>query len=37
MARNKRREPETARIEAVTHDGKGIVAMSGKKVFVTRG
>jgi 23S rRNA (uracil1939-C5)-methyltransferase len=35
MARNKRREPETARIEAVTHDGKGIVAMSGKKVFVT--
>ena len=33
MARN-RREPETARIEAVTHDGKGIVAMSGKKVFV---
>jgi 23S rRNA (uracil1939-C5)-methyltransferase len=34
MAR-KRREPETAQIEAVTHDGKGIAAIEGKKVFVT--
>lgn len=34
MAR-KRREPETARIEAVTHDGKGIAAIEGKKVFVS--
>lgn len=30
----RRREPETARIEAVTHDGRGIAAVSGKKVFV---
>ena len=29
------REAETARIEAVTHDGKGIAAVSGKKVFVS--
>ena len=29
------REAETARIESVTHDGKGIAAVSGKKVFVT--
>jgi 23S rRNA (uracil1939-C5)-methyltransferase len=29
-----RREPETARIESVTHDGKGIAALPGKKVFV---
>ena len=28
------REPETASIESVTHDGKGIAAISGKKVFV---
>lgn len=28
------REPETARIESVTHDGRGIAAVSGKKVFV---
>jgi 23S rRNA (uracil1939-C5)-methyltransferase len=28
------REAETARIESVTHDGKGIAAISGKKVFV---
>ena len=28
------REPETARIESVTHDGKGIAAIPGKKVFV---
>jgi 23S rRNA (uracil1939-C5)-methyltransferase len=34
MAR-KKREPETAQIEAVTHDGKGIAAIEGKKVFVT--
>lgn len=34
MAR-KRREPETAQIESVTHDGKGIAAVAGKKVFVT--
>jgi len=33
MAR-KRREPETATIDAVTHDGRGIVGMQGKKVFV---
>jgi 23S rRNA (uracil1939-C5)-methyltransferase len=31
----KKREPETARIEAVTHDGKGIASVDGKKVFVT--
>ncbi len=34
MARKKRREPETARIESATHDGRGIAAVSGKKVFV---
>jgi len=28
------REPETARIDSVTQDGKGIAALSGKKVFV---
>ena len=33
MAR-KRREPETALIESVTHDGRGIAAVTGKKVFV---
>ncbi len=33
MAR-RRREPETARIESVTHDGRGIAAIEGKKVFV---
>lgn len=33
MAR-RRREPETARIESVTHDGRGIAAVTGKKVFV---
>jgi len=33
MARRKR-EPETALIESVTHDGRGIAALSGKKVFV---
>ncbi|MDH4046770.1 MAG: 23S rRNA (uracil(1939)-C(5))-methyltransferase RlmD [Gammaproteobacteria bacterium] len=30
----KKREPETARIDAVTHDGRGIAAVTGKKVFV---
>jgi 23S rRNA (uracil1939-C5)-methyltransferase len=34
MARRKPREPETAQIEAATHDGRGIAAMEGKKVFV---
>ena len=34
MAR-RRREPETARISAVTQDGRGIAAISGKKVFVS--
>jgi 23S rRNA (uracil1939-C5)-methyltransferase len=33
MAR-RRREPETARIDAATHDGRGIAAVEGKKVFV---
>ena len=33
MAR-KRREPETAVIESSTHDGRGIAAVNGKKVFV---
>ena len=28
------REPETARIDSVTHDGKGIAAIPGKKVFI---
>ena len=32
--KRRRREPETARIESVTHDGKGIAALEGKKVFV---
>ncbi len=30
----KKREPETARIDSSTHDGRGIAATSGKKVFV---
>jgi 23S rRNA (uracil1939-C5)-methyltransferase len=34
MARKKRREPETARIVSVTHDGRGIADSEGKKVFV---
>ncbi len=34
MARRKRREPETATITAVTHDGRGIASTGGKKVFV---
>jgi 23S rRNA (uracil1939-C5)-methyltransferase len=29
-----RREPETATIDALTHDGRGIAAIAGKKVFV---
>lgn len=33
MAREKR-GPETGHIDAVTHDGRGIVATAGKKVFV---
>ncbi|MGB5258120.1 MAG: 23S rRNA (uracil(1939)-C(5))-methyltransferase RlmD [Woeseiaceae bacterium] len=33
MAR-RRREPETAAIQAVTHDGKGIASLDGKKAFV---
>ena len=32
--RRKRREPETATITAVTHDGRGIAASGGKKAFV---
>lgn len=34
MARRKRREPEVALIESATHDGRGVAAMDGKKVFV---
>jgi 23S rRNA (uracil1939-C5)-methyltransferase len=35
MARRRRRhEPESARIESSTHDGRGIVTVDGKKVFV---
>ncbi len=34
MARKKRRGPETARISAATHDGRGIADTEGKKVFV---
>lgn len=34
MARKKRREPETAAITSVAHDGRGIAATEGKKVFV---
>jgi 23S rRNA (uracil1939-C5)-methyltransferase len=30
----KRHEPETATIDAMTHDGRGIAAVNGKKVFV---
>ena len=33
MARRKR-EPETASIDSTTHDGRGIAATGGKKVFV---
>ena len=31
MGRKKPREPETAMIDAVTHDGRGITATDGKK------
>lgn len=31
----RRREPETATINSATHDGRGIAAVSGKKVFVS--
>ena len=34
MARRKRREPETGQVAGVTHDGRGIVTTTGKKVFV---
>ena len=34
MGRRRQREPETARITGVTHDGRGIADVSGKKVFV---
>jgi len=34
MARKKQRGPETATIESVSHDGRGIAAIEGKKVFV---
>ncbi len=30
----RRREPETAKINSVTHDGKGIASLDGKKAFV---
>lgn len=30
----KRRAPETAEIDGISHDGKGIAAVEGKKVFV---
>mgnify|MGYP001156747326 CR=1 FL=1 len=35
MPRKKRREPETAYIDSSTHDGRGIAAIEGKKVFVS--
>jgi 23S rRNA (uracil1939-C5)-methyltransferase len=31
---SRRREPETATIDAVSHDGRGIAALEGKKIFV---
>lgn len=35
MSRKRRKhEPETAEIESVTHDGRGIAAVDGKKVFI---
>lgn len=35
MSRRRKREPETARISAVTHDARGIADLPGKKVFVS--
>ena len=35
--RRRRREPEEGVIQSVTHDGRGIVAGEGKKVFVAGG
>jgi 23S rRNA (uracil1939-C5)-methyltransferase len=34
MGRRRQREPDTARITGVTHDGRGIADVTGKKVFV---
>jgi len=34
VARRKKREPEVADIVSATHDGRGIAAVDGKKVFV---
>jgi 23S rRNA (uracil1939-C5)-methyltransferase len=34
VTRRRRREPETAQIASVSHDGRGIAAVEGKKVFV---
>jgi 23S rRNA (uracil1939-C5)-methyltransferase len=34
VARRRRREPETAAIRSVTHDGRGVAAVEGKAVFV---
>ena len=34
MGRRRKREPETAHISGVTHDGSGIADLEGKKVFV---
>ena len=34
MGRKRQREPETAAISSATHDGRGIAAVEGKKVFV---
>jgi len=34
MRRRRQREPETAHIVGVTHDGRGIADIAGKKVFV---
>jgi 23S rRNA (uracil1939-C5)-methyltransferase len=34
MARRRRQDPETALIHSVTHDGRGIAEVAGKKVFV---
>lgn len=34
---SRRNEPETACIDAVSHDGRGIAAIGGKKIFVAGG